>query len=672
MKYWLDSIEAYSYSIIRILSAVILSFSIALLTYVVIDIEKTAQRANTLSSYEIYPINTAIEPVPVSSSTPGTVDGLTPALSTSTPPTLIPIDTMSVSSLKFITTVTDKVTSDFHVAIERIAVTGLHVNVVGLNLNKNLLLKAVSEHESEIIFAVPVRELIAGKYEIQATALRFDGVPLKVIGPRFEVIKEAVIKSGPTSTVDTLNTETTVEPVILPVLRATTTKENITPSIKLYLSTQSEYRGFVPVQIRTSAQAPKVAVYLEGAKGAAPQFAGSARYFNTGEWLLMLDTSQIPDGIYQMFAVATLRDASVESERKRFVIYNPVIREEKLVVPVPKIADKQLSETGVPHVRTTISLKPPTVVPREERTPVAVEVTSGNQNKSQIILSDELKVEIPRILKEYEKRISVYLQSYSSTVREKGIVTEADEVKVEKDIIKLILTDSRLSNISSEAKQRLEKEVARLVKHAGNIELILLKRATTQQTTEELVREIKKATVVPEDSLLDVSSPREFGLVREDLLKIESVSPVLAVDTVSTSTTVYTEIRGKALPYSFVTLFIYSSPVMVTVQADKDGTFTYVYEKDLANGDHEVYVALTTDAGAVAIKSEGFQFIREAQAFTSQTAENGDILQPITDTVPLTQNPYFIVLSLSFLALGIILLIIGVRAGKQSQAVAEV
>jgi hypothetical protein len=57
---------------------------------------------------------------------------------------------------------------------------------------------------------------------------------------------------------------------------------------------------------------------------------------------------------------------------------------------------------------------------------------------------------------------------------------------------------------------------------------------------------------------------------------------------------------------------------MVTVKTDADGTFRYIYEKELADGEHEVYVALTNTDGAILAKSNGFRFIKEAEAFVTK------------------------------------------------------
>lgn len=74
-------------------------------------------------------------------------------------------------------------------------------------------------------------------------------------------------------------------------------------------------------------------------------------------------------------------------------------------------------------------------------------------------------------------------------------------------------------------------------------------------------------------------------------------------------------LQGKALPNSFVTLFIYSSaPIVVTVQADENGSWQYFLDKELEDGSHQVYATVTDNTGKITSKSETFSFVKTARA----------------------------------------------------------
>lgn len=72
---------------------------------------------------------------------------------------------------------------------------------------------------------------------------------------------------------------------------------------------------------------------------------------------------------------------------------------------------------------------------------------------------------------------------------------------------------------------------------------------------------------------------------------------------------------GTALPDSYVTLYVYSDlPTILTVKTDENGNWSYTLDKELGNGDHQVYVGITDSAGRVIVKSEPLAFIKTAEA----------------------------------------------------------
>ncbi|MFA5431572.1 MAG: Ig-like domain-containing protein, partial [Candidatus Paceibacterota bacterium] len=90
--------------------------------------------------------------------------------------------------------------------------------------------------------------------------------------------------------------------------------------------------------------------------------------------------------------------------------------------------------------------------------------------------------------------------------------------------------------------------------------------------------------------------------------------------------------QGKAEPNQIVTLFIYSTmPIVITVQADANGNWTYDLDKTLVDGTHEVYVAVNNDEGKLIEASLPTTFlVAEAQAFSvdEYLAMNGSAKVP--------------------------------------------
>lgn len=103
-------------------------------------------------------------------------------------------------------------------------------------------------------------------------------------------------------------------------------------------------------------------------------------------------------------------------------------------------------------------------------------------------------------------------------------------------------------------------------------------------------------------------SPKESGEIKNDIYKIEKV------ELVDLETGKGLKLEGKALPNTYVTIYIYSDPVVLTVKTDEDGNWSYVLDKGVEDGDHQVYVAVTDNTGKITAKSEPVAFVKTAEA----------------------------------------------------------
>lgn len=175
----------------------------------------------------------------------------------------------------------------------------------------------------------------------------------------------------------------------------------------------------------------------------------------------------------------------------------------------------------------------------------------------------------------------------------------------------------------------------------------------------EIAKGYNPVSAEPE-AVIIFESPREsLGLERSDTLIVSMVTPVVTESTAAQEAKpVRAQISGTALPNSFVTLYIYSSPTVVTIKTDADGSFSYTFDRELEDGRHDVYVAVTDNAGAIVAQSKPFTFVKRAEAFTPVDAAESDVA--VTETlVDSSQALYNTVFGLAILALGIILLMLG-------------
>ncbi|HLC95438.1 MAG TPA: Ig-like domain-containing protein, partial [Patescibacteria group bacterium] len=105
--------------------------------------------------------------------------------------------------------------------------------------------------------------------------------------------------------------------------------------------------------------------------------------------------------------------------------------------------------------------------------------------------------------------------------------------------------------------------------------------------------------------------PKSAGEVKTETYVVEDVT---IIDTKTGGKGL--QLTGKGLPNSFVTIYIYSDPIVLTVKTDSDGNWTYELDKALDDGEHQVYVAVTDNTGKITAKSAPLAFVKTAEAAT--------------------------------------------------------
>ena len=77
------------------------------------------------------------------------------------------------------------------------------------------------------------------------------------------------------------------------------------------------------------------------------------------------------------------------------------------------------------------------------------------------------------------------------------------------------------------------------------------------------------------------------------------------------------DFNGSADPDTIINLYVFSQdPVVVSLRTDVNGDWNYTLDKEIADGQHEVYVAVADDAGKIITKSEPIAFVKTAEAAT--------------------------------------------------------
>lgn len=170
---------------------------------------------------------------------------------------------------------------------------------------------------------------------------------------------------------------------------------------------------------------------------------------------------------------------------------------------------------------------------------------------------------------------------------------------------------------------------------------------------------INNPKIVFAKDLPEEKNPKISGEVNETM-KVDTVEMKKKDDGKKNIT-----LSGKAQPNMLLTIYIFSNdPVVITVRTDENGNWNYELDKEIADGRHEAYVAVTDDSGKIITKSQPVAFVKTAEAAT---------VIPISDLQEKNQSPIvryqqkyiFIALVIMSVCLAIALALMGILNHKR-------
>lgn len=165
--------------------------------------------------------------------------------------------------------------------------------------------------------------------------------------------------------------------------------------------------------------------------------------------------------------------------------------------------------------------------------------------------------------------------------------------------------------------------------------------------------------------------PRTVGTIRPDILSVTGFSVPKTIESTSTQVSSPKKIifSGKALPNSFVTIYIYSTPVIVTVKATADGSWSYSFDKELEDGQHHMYVGITDNSGKLIAKSLPFSFIKTANAYSGGTIAEKNAMSSDESPQLFSKNALVLTISLVVVMVGMLLVLLGAFLSRRPQTV---
>lgn len=500
-----------------------------------------------------------------------------------------------------------------------------------------------------------------------------------------------------------------------------TTSETLSNDFSITLASASNLSGVSEIDIKIDG-ASSVEVFVLPKNATTPRYLGLAGIKSKGEWVYRWNTANTPNGEYRLYAVAKLSSGKINSPYKSVKVANPILQQTN-IEPV-KVIEPVKDDIGV---STENSLEEPKVAilpppppppsplpqPYQETERQIAEVESEFQkqdfeplvNESRPLPPEEdrqqIEKDLERLMSDYEVDIQNEIEKLKLALRS-GDQNQVELVnkRIEELQNKIIKNSYSIGdeNLLSFVGQRLNDEFSTIHEKVTYTERIIKERVgeeafkdsdgdgITDYDETVIYKTDPKSADSDSDGFTDGSevlngynpndaspeavvvfeSPQNKGLERKDILAIKSIETVKvtpAAENNQAETTPAALIKGVGLPNSFVTLYIFSTPVIVTVKTDAEGSWEYTFDKELENGDHEVYVGVTDNAGSIVAKSEPLRFVKTAEAFTPIAQAEGAPEVTFSKSEPgfLTQNMILLVMSISVVIIGLVLMLLGLH-----------
>lgn len=495
-------------------------------------------------------------------------------------------------------------------------------------------------------------------------------------GSSGEEIEEEAVEEEVIEEVTTTATTTQTAPVI-------TTNG---PSLKV-IAPGGDLAGQVLVKIEAPKDLPFIELYVRVPHSSNSRFVGLAEK-RTDYWYFFFNTLNVPNGDYEIVARTRVSGKDYFSSGVKTRISN--FATPKVVEAVEPMSEEEAASADTETPETTVGRSLPDFTLSDTNEQGSEETTAFVPSEVEETLSlyeEEIR--------ELFNRYAVAQQSGDSLLIE---LARKELIAGKEEILNDILTDQSINYLADDAEKVLDERFAILEKRVSTFEE--LRRAasdskTSVDTDKDGISDFDEQNLYntnPEfpdtdndgiqdgveimrgfdplnpdaEAVIQYEMPQEsLALVQEESLKVERIVPVIKNDD-EAGKSVQAEITGKALPNSYVTLYIFSTPTIVSVRTDENGAFSYTFEKELEDGDHEVYVAITDNTGAIVARSNPFRFVKEAEAFTPLDGNAEQAITPESFSTIASFNSYNTVVGLGILAFGLILLMLGVSMREKA------
>ncbi len=444
-----------------------------------------------------------------------------------------------------------------------------------------------------------------------------------------------------------------------------TENDDSAPQIVILPASQAELAASmgnmaIDLQLKT-ASAKSVAFYIRKGVAAAPLYLGGAASKSNGIWEYKVDlnASPLPNGNYYIFAQIDRGDGTVYRSTDVYVavsIAPPDNQEQKAIaeeVVAQNTASIEQSEKAIQATVEQVSagriFGNYDLESKMDQLAQLIRVFQRLENlfeeknvqrKAIMAQIDRLNLEIENLpdnaielIRGDKIRLRQYFANKKGVIEQEIAAISAGMKKTTKE--KNSIVDEVLNSSANESEKgvmreqilQMERDVAAREKEIIESRKILLRDTDGDGLLDG--QEIEMGTdmlnpdtdgdglldgdevssgrdpLKPDESVIDQSiDPASSAPVGSDVYAVEKVRLVQSSENGDKG--IY--FSGRGLPLSYVTLFIYSAPVVVAVKTDEYGRWTYTLDKPLEEGTHTVYAALVNGQGRVASRSEVYVF----------------------------------------------------------------
>jgi hypothetical protein len=506
---------------------------------------------------------------------------------------------------------------------------------------------------------------------------------------------ELVVNSGVVRTTIENETEEIASDKIFQAHQDTvaSSSDSLDPKVSLKFSQDGVLSNSVRIEISTS-PVKLVEMYVLSKSSLTPYFLGLATKVTDQKWNYVWATDQTPNGEYSVYTRVKTDYGYTEGARQTVRVLNEVVS--SLTTEQEKSFDT-FSTADHALVKTTTDIDEP-----KEAFPVpeTVYIKPVDVFLETVDLEVDSKEEVKDVLTQFNSELNQKLDELALAIRnddESGVTrTKGDIETLKKEALVKVNSSGEDSEISKNVHSYLTERTFELQELTIKNEKILKDRLGENIVKDSdndgifdydeinLYRTNPFAADTDGDGYIDsievrlgynphnsnsealvaYESPKETGIERDDILVIESIT-TLTPDDLDTEVKqpLRAIISGKGLPNSFITLYMYSTPIVVTVKTDSEGGWSYVFDKELEDGEHEVFAGITDNAGRIVAKSQSFPFVKTAEAFSGvkPSFQNTIANEPSL----IEEGSMLLVGSIAVSALGLVLILLGLHASRR-------